>query len=81
MTETRAYKPPYTVRWTFTERQLSIIKTALLSARTGDALAQFRSWEVDALVGDIDDLLMFEREAKRERKKSLAIERKIRNSQ
>ena len=62
----------------FTEKQLKLIRQALRIGTEDGSLSAFGAdHEIESLKADIDDLLMFEREAKRQRKKSLAIERRI----
>ena len=59
----------------FTERQLKILLLSLESAK--ERVTETYRWsDVNMLKADLRDLLQFEQEAKRERKKSLAIERR-----
>jgi len=62
----------------FTEKELKLIRQALRIGIEDGSLTGFGSVkEIEALAADVEDLLTFERQVKRQRKKSLAIERRI----
>lgn len=59
----------------FTEKQLKILRRAL-DVADGALTHEFGWLAVEPLKSDIDDLLQIEREWKRQRRKSLAIEKR-----
>ena len=61
----------------FTERQLKILVAAMETTKEKFQFPKnYRWWEIDSLIGYLNDLLQDERNYKRNRKSQLATERR-----